>query len=589
MLTQEQELLIVEAIELWQDGKLETEHHEAFLTLLKGSSEARKFYLEYLSLNADLHHSFDGVDGSELVADSSFATESLRQGTPSRSITSSALREVEPKASRRYHAALTLAAAVLAASVIGFVVRLGQLSDERGLAANELAGSESIKEETVRGVALLSSVVDVPSIRLDERTLSVASTGSLLPPGRLTFDSGAIQLEFLSGASVVIEGPADLDLNSMDLARLRTGKVRAQVPPAARGFRIELEELTVVDLGTEFAIDARGSDALVEVFDGLVELHEPGKKDTDTSVSATQLSAGQRVAIRGNSQGAPGASEVEFVDLESFADLRRERRQERLSSWLTARERWLSDERLLAYYSMNLSADRPRTLPAEAGSPSADLLEGWSLSEWNGAIVGASASPGRLLGESALEFRHPADRVRLRIGGRYGSLTLAAWVRIDSLDRAYNSLFLTDHYDDGEPHWQILANGRLYFSVMPQLGGKPRTGTGPSDFKARSPVFWNPSMSGRWMHLAVVFNADAQTITHYVDGKELSRHDIPEVHRVTTTSIGAATLGNWSVPTRPEDFFAIRNLNGVIDEFAIFASALSNTDIDQLYLDGKPD
>lgn len=583
MLNQEQELLIVEAIELWQDGSLEKEQHQAFLSLLKENAEARAFYLECLSLNASLHQSFDGVDGSELITDE--ASGSIAGNGPLEVPNASSSQVTK---TRGYQIALTLVATALAASIFGLVYQWVQLPSDLDRSGTNVASTDREKEETVRGVALLTSVVDVPSIQLDEDRLSVASTGSLLPPGRLTFDSGAIQLEFLSGASVVIEGPADLDLHSMDLARLRKGKVRAQVPPAARGFKIELEELTVVDLGTEFAIDARGSDALVEVFDGLVELHDSGQTANVTG-SGTQLSAGQRVEIRGNSQGNATTGQVEFVDLESFADLRRERRQARLTSWLDARDRWLSDERLLAYYSMNVSPDRPRTLTADGGMPGSGESKGWTLSEWNGAIVGASASSGRLLGESALEFRHPADRVRLRIGGRYESLSLAAWVRIDSLDRSFNSLFLTDHYYDGEPHWQILSDGRLYFSVMPQSDDRLQKGNGPADFKALSPVFWNPAMSGRWMHLAVVFDADSQTITHYVDGEVLSRHEIPETQRVTSTSIGAATLGNWSVPTRPEDSFAIRNLNGVIDEFAIFADALTSTDIGQLYLDGKPD
>ncbi len=58
----------------------------------------------------------------------------------------------------------------------------------------------------------------------------------------------------------------------------------------------------------------------------------------------------------------------------------------------------------------------------------------------------------------------------MQIPGGFGSLTLAFGVKIDSLDRWYNSLFLTDGYDKGEPHWRIphwriLDDGRIQFAI----------------------------------------------------------------------------------------------------------------------------
>ena len=66
---------------------------------------------------------------------------------------------------------------------------------------------------------------------------------------------------------------------------------------------------------------------------------------------------------------------------------------------------------------------------------------------------------------TTLEFKRPGDRVRVQIPGEFDSLTFSCWVKIDSLDRWYNSLFLTDGHDQHEPHWQIMDDGRLFFSV----------------------------------------------------------------------------------------------------------------------------
>ena len=58
--------------------------------------------------------------------------------------------------------------------------------------------------------------------------------------------------------------------------------------------------------------------------------------------------------------------------------------------------------------------------------------------------------------------------------------------------------------------------------------------------------------------------------------------------RVDKIRIGAASIGNWSEPERNDPHFAVRNLNGSIDEFILFNAALSAAEIDQLYQAGKP-
>ena len=83
-----------------------------------------------------------------------------------------------------------------------------------------------------------------------------------------------------------------------------------------------------------------------------------------------------------------------------------------------------------------------------------------------GAVVGAARDADRwgTAGE-ALDFSPTGSRVRVVVPGQYGSLTLMTWVKINSLDRWYSSLFLTDGHELHEPHWQIIDDGRLFFSV----------------------------------------------------------------------------------------------------------------------------
>lgn len=166
----------------------------------------------------------------------------------------------------------------------------------------------------------------------------------------------------------------------------------------------------------------------------------------------------------------------------------------------------------------------------------------------------------------------------------FRSLTFACWLKIDSLDRRFNSLFLTDGYDKGESHWQILDTGQLSFSRRVAANSDI-----PMDERSTlSHPFWKPSMSGKWIHLASTFNHDARTVTHYLNGQQLSQTTVSDKLAAPKTRIGAASIANWALPRGLDSEQAIRNLNGSINEFAIFSAALSDDEIREMYEYGKP-
>ena len=74
--------------------------------------------------------------------------------------------------------------------------------------------------------------------------------GSLLDPGVLRLKSGMVQIETYSGARMILEGPAELELLSPQEARLQYGKVSARVPEQAHGFKVYSGELIVTALAT---------------------------------------------------------------------------------------------------------------------------------------------------------------------------------------------------------------------------------------------------------------------------------------------------------------------------------------------------
>src|SRR5690606_10314798 len=85
--------------------------------------------------------------------------------------------------------------------------------------------------------------------------------------------SGLAQIEFFSGATVIVEGPAELELESAWRVVCRSGRLRAFVPEPAQGFVVSTPDYEAVDLGTEFGLSVGGDGrSEVHVVDGEVRL-----------------------------------------------------------------------------------------------------------------------------------------------------------------------------------------------------------------------------------------------------------------------------------------------------------------------------
>jgi hypothetical protein len=105
------------------------------------------------------------------------------------------------------------------------------------------------------------------------------TVGEALPKGWVRLQHGTIEVAFRSGAIVHILGPALFGLDSPMRAFLEYGRVEVHAPDEARDFVIGTPAMDVVDLGTRFemAVDQDSSEVLVDVIEGLVDLHLGGE------------------------------------------------------------------------------------------------------------------------------------------------------------------------------------------------------------------------------------------------------------------------------------------------------------------------
>lgn len=106
--------------------------------------------------------------------------------------------------------------------------------------------------------------------------------GSRVGIGTLELVEGLATLKFDSGAEVVMEAPATVEIISAMSCRLVRGTLVAEVPPSAKGFLVDTKDAKVIDYGTRFGVST-GEDGkyMVQVLEGHVEVNEKadnGKK-----------------------------------------------------------------------------------------------------------------------------------------------------------------------------------------------------------------------------------------------------------------------------------------------------------------------
>lgn len=510
------------------DGEITPEQHAQLESALREDWQARRLYLELADQHARLLQ--QPQIGTGKLSGESKHPHSLTNHSP---------------AGIRLPVRSLLAAA--AAITLGFALWMREVPAK--------------VEATSNGVAMLSQTMNA------EFAQSTLRSGDTLTPGTIKLSKGLAQIEFFSGATALIEGAAEIEVISAWEARCKSGRVRVHVPPAAKGFLMHAPGMKLEDLGTEFALNVKDETSAVHVFDGEVIAHTSESKRESLKQGMSLTSAKLDVTPQ------------DFLPISQLQGLVKQRQEQRFADWQSWSQETRKDPRLVAYYTFkHWPDDRWDRLVNNFTEP--------RRKERAGGAVGAQWTQGRWPGKEALEFKRPGDRVRLNLDGTYKAITLACWVKVDSVDKKYNSLLLTDGYDNGEPHWQIHEDGSLMFSIMYRPADAPKS-VKYNQMYYSHPVFTSDSL-GRWHHLAVTYDNESGSVIQYFDGQEVGRQ-ISKIHVPgRDITFGPCEIGNWGLPTEGHQF-PIRNLNGAIDEFAIYSSVLSSPEILSIYQNGKPE
>jgi hypothetical protein len=200
----------------------------------------------------------------------------------------------------RWAAAMLLAVAV-GGAVAGAAGIFGMLGSSTGPGGSFGASGSARSLATVTQSRFLRVPHEAEAIRV----------GQSLDAGRLSILSGAVEMTLRNGVTIVMQGPGEIDLIDEMHAFLDAGNAVVRVPKGMRGFRLDTASTNVLDLGTEFAVQAgNGLVTDVQVYDGAVIA--TGRDSRSGERYPKRLEAGQ--AARFNPQSPAGMERIPYSE-----------------------------------------------------------------------------------------------------------------------------------------------------------------------------------------------------------------------------------------------------------------------------------
>jgi hypothetical protein len=367
--------------------------------------------------------------------------------------------------------------------------------------------------------------------------------------GAYELKAGVAKLQFSNGTEVIIDAPSTFEMISENQMHLSFGKIWCYCPPSAYGFTVSTPgDKNIVDLGTEFGIHVTNSEITeLHVFSGLVEVRQQGSPASP--VLKNEAVFWQR---RGDIIQLDAANEDKFITNKQLLSRRLTRYQRKLKK---------RDDLLLYYDFATLSTLENKAL--------------YATTESQPEVVDLLPSSGRHPLFQAATFTKNESHVGLQLPTPLRACTTNLWVKVDAFDKPFSALFNSQGWNNGCVHLQVTRNRAIESSLF---GGSV----------IRSHV--NSLTPHKWHMITATWNLETQEAHIYCDGyllkKARSSSGAFPPWSIQSISYGTATIGHWKpvgLNSAP-----VRNFKGSIDEIHIFDRALNPSEVEQLYLEGKP-
>jgi len=141
------------------------------------------------------------------------------------------------------------------------------------------------------------------------------------------------------------------------------------------------------------------------------------------------------------------------------------------------------------------------------------------------------------------------------------AFTISAWFKYDTANPNYSTIIQQEYTAAGDNY---LAAVRLSNTSTPQITNRNVTLTDTTALN-----------SGQWYHIVSVFDGSSQTLTMYIDGTQVAQNTSAGSSMPTSAAGSKCIIG----ANANNDRF----LDGSIDEVAVWDTALTSTQVSEIY------
>ncbi|MFK7765851.1 MAG: LamG-like jellyroll fold domain-containing protein [Mariniblastus sp.] len=573
---------LVELINQLLNGNISSEDFQRLSAELEQCAQARAVYIENTNLHSELTRNFRLESDNDVKAiandlDELILVNAAHQLPLAPNVqSSSTLFPNIPFSGSVAFWLPTILSLFLIGAVAAFIINGGLVENPTtNYVSNSSNRTQPSMQSTIdiaaeqKGVALLTK--DVNAVWNEGGKIQI---GKPIAPGMVGLKEGLIQIDFFCGATMILEGPARLEITDENSGFVHYGKLRVFVPEQAKGFTLLSKQCEVVDLGTEFAMNVDSEKgAEVHVLEGEVRV-----KDASADANEELLVGGKAARFAGNMPAENVKLETDrFVGPAEFQRLSRKAQNAGLDCWMDGMDEIRKDNQLLALYTFQEPSKWDRLL-VNSRPESNDI--------GNGAIIGCEWIEGRWKNKRGLKFSSPSHRVRINVPGLFDAISLSAWVKVDN----YGHKIALTHPDTKKQknyiHWTLDSSpagdkSSLHFAVTDLFEGEQSR----CHYSSIETPFLKSDLN-QWVHVGVTYDPVNQVVTHYKNGREFASSPINRVQKV---GLGVANIGNWPFQKWAKGTkFEIRNMEGVMDEFIALSRVLSPEDMAEIYEFGKP-
>lgn len=228
-------------------GSISRSQHKTLQEALRADPKARAAFREVVDMESSLR-TWASEDAPAISR------------TPAGRLSVVSDRQQGSRLRRPVYASLAVAASIAVIAVAGWLwlYRPDQPDNTAPVTRN---GSARITAQLGTVLQLKDAVWSSPS---------GLTAGSRFPAGTLALASGVAQVELDSGTDIIMQGPCELQVHSVDSAQLLLGSVVVQVTELSDGFALKTPDASIIDEGTEYGVSLDREATEVHVFDGAV-------------------------------------------------------------------------------------------------------------------------------------------------------------------------------------------------------------------------------------------------------------------------------------------------------------------------------